>query len=112
MFKSWDKVVEGCLQTVGGVKDVATISCIPAIFSNLVNVLLMFAGITALAIFIMGGFKLIHSGGDPKKLEGARMSFIFGLVGLLIVLFSFAIISIISHVTGVTCISKFGFGCQ
>lgn len=102
MFNSWGDCVKG---------EVATLGCIPAVFSNVVNALLMFVGISALAIFIMGGFKMIHSGGDPKKLEGARNSFIFGILGLLIVLLSFAIINIISYVTGVGCITKFGFGC-
>lgn len=103
----WNTIVKDCVQG-----DTATIGCIPAIFSNLINALLMFVGLFALAIFIMGGFKLIHSGGDPKKLEGARHSFVFGIVGLLIVLLSFAIINIISYVTGVGCITKFGFGCE
>jgi len=91
---------------------VATIGCIPAVFSNLLSGILAFAGITALIMFIMGGLKYITSAGDAKKLEGAKNNFVFGLIGLAVVLFSFVIINIISQVTGVTCITKFGFGCQ
>ena len=110
MFKVWDELVPGCLQ--GGTNNVATLSCIPAIFSNLLSALLAFAGLTALLMFIMGGYKFINSGGDPKKAESAKNNFTYGILGLAIVLFSFVVINVISQVTGVTCITKFGFGCQ
>lgn len=98
MFQDWDKIVTGCLQ--GGGK-VATLSCIPAVFSNLLTSLLMFVGTFALFLFIFAGFKFMNSGGDPKKLEGARNTLIYGILGLLIVLFSFFIINLTSIVTRV-----------
>ena len=106
MFKDWDKAVEGCVQN-----GVATINCIPAVFLNIVTALLMFVGTFALFLFIFSGYKYMNAGGDPKKLEGARNTLIYGIVGLLVVLFSFLIIQVISTVTGVECIKKFGFGC-
>ena len=111
MFQDWDKIVTGCLQGNKG-NEVATLSCIPAIFSNVLTALLMFVGTFALFLFIMGGLKFMYSSGDPKKLEGAGNTLIYGIIGLLIVLFSFFIINIISIVTGVECIKSFGFGCQ
>ena len=109
MFKDWDKVISGCLQ--GDNKDVATLACIPAIFSNLLTALLIFSGITALAMFVMGSLKYMYSGGDPKKLEGANNNFKFAIIGFIIVACSFLIINLISLVTGVECIKTFGFGC-
>lgn len=110
MFKAWEATVNDCLQ--GDKNDVATLSCIPAVFSNLLSVLLLFSGIVALGMFIMGGFKFMSSAGDAKKLEGARNNFKYGIIGLTIVLSSFLFINIISIVTGVKCITKFGFGCE
>lgn len=110
MFKAWDETVKSCLQ--GDKGDVATLSCIPAVFLNLLSALLLFSGLTALAMFIMGGLKFISSAGDAKKLEGARNNFKYGIIGLVIVLSSFLFINILSIVTGVECITKFGFGCQ
>ena len=110
MFKAWDEIVKGCLQGNKG-NEVATLSCIPAIFSNIVTALLMFVGTFALFLFIFAGFKFMNAGGDPKKLEGARHTLVYGILGLLLVLFSFLIINIISIVTGVECIKSFGFGC-
>lgn len=108
MFKEWDQIIAGCLQ--GGDK-VATLSCIPAIFSNIVTALLMFVGTFALFLFIFAAFKFMNAGGDPKKLEGARHTLVYGILGLLLVLFSFLIINIASIVTGTECIKSFGFGC-
>lgn len=111
MFKLWNELVPGCVQDPSGNK-VATLSCIPAIFSNLLSALLAFAGFTALIMFLMGSFKFMNSEGDAKKLAGAENNFKFGIIGLAIVLASFLLISIISKVTGVECITKFGFGCK
>ncbi len=110
MFQ-WDQILidfggKACLDN-----GVATLNCIPAVFLNILNALLMFAGLTALALIIFSGYKYIHSGGDPKNLESARNTIIFALVGLIVVLFAFAIRSIIFGVTQVPCILTFGFGC-
>lgn len=107
MFRDWDVIVKGCVQ-----EGVATLSCAPAIFLNLVNALLAFVGIFALFLFILAGFRYTHSGGDPKKLESARNNLIYGIIGLLVVLFSFFIVGLIAYITQTPCITKFGFGCQ
>ena len=99
--------------TIRCVQDgVATIGCIPAVFSNVLNALLIFAGAATLVVFMIAGFRYMNSAGDPKKLENARGALIYGIIGLAVVLFSFLIINVISMVTGVKCITKFGFDCQ
>ena len=96
----WDKCLE---------KGVATLNCIPIVFSNILNWALAFAGVAALFLIILSGIKFITSGGDPKQVEGARKTLTYAIIGLLIILFSFFIINIISYVTGVNCIKLFGF---
>lgn len=112
MFKDWNDIVEGCLQGDKG-NEVATLNCIPAIFSNVLTALLMFVGTFALFLFIFAGFKYMNTAGDPKKLEEAKNTLVYGILGLLIVLFSFLIINVVSIVTRVECIGfgNFGFGC-
>jgi hypothetical protein len=102
MFKDWGECVKD---------GVATISCVPVIFLNLLNALFAFAGLMAITMFIMGSYKFINSAGDQKKIESAKNNFSYGLLGLVIVAFSFTIIRIISTVTNVPCITTFGFGC-
>ena len=96
----WDKCLE---------KDVATLNCIPIVFSNILNWALAFAGVVALFLIIFSGIKFITSGGDPKQVEGARKTLTYAIIGLLIILFSFFILNLISYVTGVECIKMFGF---
>lgn len=110
MFKAWDAVVKGCLQ--GDKGDVATISCVPAVFLNILTALLAFAGLVAFGMFIVGAFKFMNSAGDQKKLDGAKNNFKYGFIGLAIVFGSFLAINIISQVTRTPCIIKFGFGCE
>jgi len=110
-FKPWGDwgAVGSCVTSEG----VATLKCIPIIFSNLLTALLMFVGLFALVMFLAGSFKLLSSRGDPKKIQGVKNTFTYGTIGLVIVLLSFVIMNIIATVTGVKCISggHFGFGC-
>lgn len=101
----WNSLVPGCISPEG----VATLACVPAVFRNVVNGTLIFAGVIALFFIIFSGFKLATAQGDPKQLEGARHTLMYAIIGLLIILFSFFILNLISYVTGVTCLTEFGF---
>lgn len=103
----WDSIVNGCLK--GTNADVATLACIPALFSNVINALFAFSGTVAVFIIIFSGIKFITSGGDAKQVEGARKTLTYAVIGLIVVLIAYFIINIVSYVTGVTCIRQFGF---
>ena len=89
--------------------NVATLNCIPAVFQNIVRGAFIFVSITALLLFIFSGFKYINSNGDPKQVDGARNTLMFAILGFIIVLLAFAIVNIIGYVSGVPCITTFGF---
>lgn len=101
-----------CLQnTPNGA--VAQLSCIPAVFANVVNIAVEFAGVVAVVFVILSGFKLITSGGDPKQVDAARKTLTYAIIGLTLIIISFAIIHFIAAATGASCITTFGFGtCQ
>lgn len=64
---------------------------------------LMFVGIVAALIFlIIGGIKWITSNGDKEKLNSARKTIIFSIIGLVVIIFSFFIIQAINQILGVT----------
>lgn len=90
---------------------VATINCVTVVFQNLILALLLFAGIVAIFLVIHSGFKFVLAGGDPKKVEDARSTLVFAILGLVIVFFAFLILNIVAFVTGVNCIVNFGFAC-
>lgn len=89
---------------------VATLNCIPIIFKNVLYWAVGLAGITAVFFVIFAGIKFLTSGGDPKQVESAKKTLTFAIIGLIIVLLSFVIISVIAAITNVSCIKEFGFG--
>ncbi|MBI3069771.1 MAG: hypothetical protein HYY87_00505 [Candidatus Levybacteria bacterium] len=103
----WESIA-GCIEIVKEDK-VATLKCIPAVFQNIVNGALLFSGVVALFFIIFSGIKLTLSHGDPKQVEGARHTLTYAILGLLIILFSFAVINLISDILAIPCIKFFGF---
>ena len=101
MFKEWGD----CVDKSG----VATLSCLPTVFQNIVTAALIFAGITAVIFIIIAGYKFMTSGGDPKQVEGARKTMTYAILGLILILLSFAIVRFISISTGVDCIQEIGY---
>lgn len=99
----WEKT--GCLEN-----GVATLRCIPIVFQNVVNWLLIFGAVSAIFFILFAGVKFIRSGGQPKLVEDARNTLTYAIIGFILILLSFAIINFISAATGVSCIKQFGFG--
>lgn len=114
MFE-WNEILkaaggEPCIAESGPTKGVPTLNCIPAVFISLINTALLFAGIVAVVMIILGGIKFITSGGDPKQVEGARNTLTWAIVGLIVILLSFAILNFIGVITGASnIITQFGF---
>lgn len=84
------------------VNGVATLRCIPDLFANVINAALMFVGVVAVIMVIYGGIKFINSGGDQKQTQEARKILTFAILGVILVLSSFAIIYFIGFITGST----------
>jgi glucose uptake protein GlcU len=84
----------------------AKISDLGTVFTNVVRVSLGFAGIVLFLLLIIGGFKYITSGGDPKAVEGAKKTLTYAIGGLVVILLSYLILVIIRDITGVD-VTKF-----
>lgn len=88
------------------VGDIATIENLGCIFQRVVGYILGFAGIVLFIILILGGFKFITSGGDPKAVEEAKKTLTYAIAGLIVVLLSYLILVLITAITGVD-VTKF-----
>ena len=88
---------------------VASLSCLPIVFGNIINAALIFIGSVALILFIYAGILFMRSGGDQKQVQTARQTITYAIIGLVVVLSSYAIINIISYTTGATCITTISF---
>lgn len=88
---------------------VPTLQCIPSVFNNIVHAVLLFSGLVALVFIIIGGMKYIHAEGDAKSAEGARKTLTYAILGLVLVLMAYFIITFIAYITKQNCILQFGF---
>lgn len=88
---------------------VPTLDCVPIVFGILINTLLAFVGTAAVIMMIFSGVKMMLARGDAKELDASHKMFFYSIIGLLLVLFSFLIVSLIGYITNVNCITKFGF---
>jgi len=98
-----------CLEPPGDyVNGVPTLNCIPVVFYNVIRAGLIFCGVVALFFIIWAGFNMVNSGGDPKKVEGAKKIMTYAIIGLVIILLSFGIIYFIGYITDSSaCITNF-----
>ena len=79
---------------------VATISDLTKVFQNVVMSLLGLAGIALFVMLLLGGFKYMTSGGDPKAIEGAQKTITYAIGGLLVILVSYLVLVLIQTITG------------
>lgn len=83
------------------VDDVAKLQDFEGVFENIVTVVLGFGGVVLFIMLLMGGFKFITAGGDPKAIEGAKKTLTYAIGGIVLIALSFLILRFISTFTGV-----------
>jgi len=81
--------------------DVATIQGIECLFANVLQVIVLLAGLAFLFMFISGGFQYLLSSGDPKKVAASGSTLTMAFLGLIGVIGSWLILRLIENFTGV-----------
>ena len=79
----------------------AKLSDLETVFGNVVKSAIALAGIVLFVYLLIGGFKYITSGGDPKAAESAQKTISFAIGGLILILASYLILVLIKTITGV-----------
>lgn len=74
------------------------VESIPGYVGRAINIVLRVVGVLALVVFIYGGFCWMLSGGNPEKIKKGKEAMIWGVFGLAIIFFSYAIINFILKV--------------
>ena len=62
---------------------------------SIVNVLLWVVGILSVTMIVWSGFKYITSAGDTSKLASAKSTLIYAVVGLIIAILAYAIVTFV-----------------
>ena len=84
-----------------GASGVVEIQAFEQIFANILTVATSLAGLAAFIMLIVGGFKWLTSGGDPKKLESAKGSITYAFAGLALLILIWFVLLFIKNFTGV-----------
>jgi len=78
-----------------------------AVFASVISIALPIAGVVIFVMLVIGGFRYITSAGDPRKLEGAKGTLTYAILGLLLIALAFLILVAISNFTNVPDILNF-----
>lgn len=89
-----------CLDNGSNGSDVATIKCIEPLFNNIITAVVSLAGLALFLMLIIGGFNFLFAGADPKKMEQARGTLTNALIGIIVIVAAYLIISFIGQFTG------------
>jgi hypothetical protein len=76
-------------------------------FFRVVSFAMAFAGIVLFVMLLIGGFKYITSGGDPKAAAAAQQTITYAIVGIIVIATSYLVLSLLSTFTGVPSILNF-----
>ncbi len=84
---------------------IGPINDIVSILRNAIRFILLIAFVLAFIFLIIGGIRWITAGGDEKAVAGARGMITAALIGLVVVLVSYALIVLVETFFDVTIIS-------
>ena len=59
-----------------------------------------FAGLASLAFLIVGGFKYVTAGDNPKELSAARSTLQWAIVGLIVTASAYALVRFFANLSG------------
>lgn len=98
-----------CLDKSVDPNGVVTLSCLPYLFKNVITGAFILAGTIAVFLIIWSGIRFLLSQGDPKKVQDAKITMIYAIVGLILVLSAGFILNVFSSVLNIPCIKLVGF---
>lgn len=75
-----------CKKTPGGGVD------LNGVIKAVVNTLSFVVGLASVIMIIVGGFKMVASGGDSNKVASGRSTVLYAIIGLVVVVFAQAIV--------------------
>lgn len=85
--------------------ELTSVSNVTNVVKNLIRFVLLIAFVLAFVFLIIGGLKWITAGGDEKAVGSARGTITAALIGLVVVLVSYALIVLIETFFNVSIIS-------
>jgi hypothetical protein len=66
-----------------------------ALAVTIIQYLMSFLGLIAVVVILWGGFQWLTAGGNESRVESAKKTIIAGVIGLIVVIAAFAIVTIV-----------------
>ncbi len=67
---------------------------------QIINIMLMFAGIVAVFFIIIGGYRYLTAGGNAESAEAGQKTLTNAIIGVVIIILSYVIINVIVNLVG------------
>ncbi len=87
--------------------DIAEVFTPAAIFTDfgslasvVVNILIAAAGVLAFIFIVISGIKIVTSSGDEKKLDSAKGTLTYAIIGLIVTLLAIIMVNLIQRILG------------
>lgn len=71
------------------------------IISTILPYIFTISGILVLLYFLVGGFSLMFASGDPKKVQGAWAKITNALIGFVIIILAYFLVSLIGRILNI-----------
>jgi hypothetical protein len=71
-----------------------------ALIPRLINLMLFIVGILAIVFLIFGGIRYVISAGDKTKVDAAKNTILYAIVGLIVAILGYAIVNWVIGVVG------------
>lgn len=81
--------------------DVVTLKGFEVIFSKILTLATTATGLVCFLMLIVGGFKYLTSGGDPKQTASAKGTLTWAVGGLVVIIAVWFILQFIEYFTGI-----------
>lgn len=89
--------------------DPAQLSQLSEYFGNVLMAMIPLIGMLSFVMILVGGFKILTSGGDPKGMAGGKQTITLAVAGIALAIISWLVLVLIKNVTGVE-VTQFKFG--
>lgn len=66
-----------------------------SLIEKITNAILGLVGVVAVLFLIIGGFQYIVSAGNPEAIEKAKNTILYAIIGIVVCLLSYAVVSFI-----------------
>ncbi len=77
------------------VDGVPTLACLEPMFQNVIYMASILMGIGLFVMFVIGSYQFLTSFGDPGKVKEARNTFFYAVIGVVVFVSAYIVLSII-----------------